>query len=43
MPGTTSTTDPNARVAPAAGPPAACRAAADPGTGSTAASGTRER
>jgi hypothetical protein len=43
MPDTTSTTDLNARAAPAAGPPAARRAAADLGTGSTAASGTGER
>ena len=42
MPDTTSTTDPNARAAHA-GPPAACRAAAVPATGSTNASGTRER
>jgi len=43
MPGTISTTDPDARAAPAAGPPAACRAAAVHGTGSTAASGAGER
>ena len=43
MPGTTSTTDPNARAAPAAGPPAVCRAGAVPGTGSAAATGISER
>ena len=42
MPDTTSATAPNARAAPA-GPPAASRVAAVPGTGSTAASSTRER
>jgi hypothetical protein len=39
MPGTTSTTGPNARAVPAAGLPAR-RAAAVHGTGITAASGT---
>ncbi len=43
MPGITSTTDPNARAAPPARPPAACRAAAGPGTGSAAARATGER
>ncbi len=38
-----TTTDPDARAALATGIPAACRAAAVPVTGSTAASGTRER
>jgi hypothetical protein len=42
MPDTTSTTTPNAQAAPAAGPPVTCRVAAVPGTGSTAANGTRE-
>jgi hypothetical protein len=39
MPGTTSTTGPNARAAPATGIPAARRVAAVHGTGITAASG----
>ncbi len=41
MPGTA--TDPDARAASPTGIPAACRAAAVPVTGSTAASGTGER
>ncbi len=42
MPGTTSTTDPDAAAGDTRRAPAACHAAAVPATGRTAASGTGE-